>query len=285
LKHQNAADIVLFVERQTDNRKADGNRDPGIFCRLNNYLLLLYAGACLLMYYSLAGLLYLGGAYLLSLSLPGIMAILFPLLILSKRFSLRFAEEYRLEAPALEMTVLALLISAGMIMPIEALSTFMEKRWPPEADYNNFLVSIKPKGTLSFAAVTLGLAVFTPAAEELLFRGFIQRIFMRNMSAALAVSLSALLFGICHFDLPTLPAATALGFVYGYLFYATGNLLYPILGHAIFNLVSVIRLHGLSEADLQVPEIEYPPTLLVVISLAVTVLAIYHLRRVRRSAQ
>lgn len=269
--------------RQTDNREAGGNRDPGIFSRLNNYLLLFYAGACLLMYYSLSGLLYLGGAFLLSLSLPGIMAILFPLLILSKRFSLRFAEEYRLGAPALEMTVLALLISAGMILPIEALSTFMEKRWPPEVDYIKFLVSIKPKGTLSLAAVALGLAVVTPTAEELLFRGFIQRIFLRNMNGPLAVSLAALLFGICHFDLPMLPAATALGFVYGYLFHATGNLFYPILGHALFNFVSVIRLHGVSEADLQVPSIDYPPALFVLISLAVAVLGIYRLQRLRRS--
>jgi membrane protease YdiL (CAAX protease family) len=270
------------MDHQTDNREPDVHPEPGVFGRLNNYLLLFYAGACLLMYYSLSGLLYVGGAYLLSLSIPGIMAILLPLLILSKRFSLRFAEEYRLGLPDLEMTVLALLISAGMILPIEALSAFMEKRWPPDADYINFLISIKPKGPLSFAAVAAGLAVVTPVAEELLFRGFIQRIFLRNMTVPLAIALSALLFGICHFDLPTLPTATILGLVYGYLFYETGNLLYPILGHALFNLVSVIRLHGVSETELQAPEIGYPPALLAAISLVVAILCIYRLHRLRR---
>jgi membrane protease YdiL (CAAX protease family) len=102
------------------------------------------------------------------------------------------------------------------------------------------------------------------------------------MTVPLAIALSALLFGICHFDLPTLPTATILGLVYGYLFYETGNLLYPILGHALFNLVSVIRLHGVSETELQAPEIGYPPALLAAISLVVAILCIYRLHRLRR---
>ena len=242
-------------------------------------MLLFYAGACLLMYYSLSGFLYLSGLSLLSLSLPGIFGILFPFYILSSRFSLRFTGEYRLGSPGPETTLIALLITAGMILPVEALSTFMEKKWPPDADYINFLLSIKPKGLFSFIAVAFGIAIVTPAAEEFLFRGFIQRIFLRNMPAGLAIVLSSLLFAAAHFDLSALPAAALLGAVYGYLFYLTGNLFYPILGHVLFNLVSLLRLNAMSETNLEAPTFDYPPAILVAVSLVVLAIAIFRLRK------
>ncbi len=269
------------MERQTNNQPPEPA--PGIFDRLNNYLLLLYAGACLLMYYSLSGFLYLSGLTLLSLSLPGIVGILFPFYILSSRFSLRFADEYRIGAPGPETTLIALLITAGTILPVEALSTFMEKKWPPDADYINFLLSIKPKGPLSFAAVAFGIGIVTPAAEELLFRGFIQRVFHRNMPAGLAIVLSSALFAAAHFDISALPAAALLGATYGYLFYLTGNLFYPILGHVLFNLFSLIRLNAISEEALEVPEFGYPRPILVALSLVVLILALMRLRNLHRS--
>ena len=70
----------------------------GIFDRINNYLLLIYAGACLLMNYSLAGLLYFKGMIVLSLSLPGIFSIIFPFFFLSRRSMLGFAREFRFGA-------------------------------------------------------------------------------------------------------------------------------------------------------------------------------------------
>ena len=265
------------MESRMNDQAPDPGREPGIFDRLNNYLLLFYAGACLLMYYSLSGFLYLGGLTLLSLSVPGILGILLPLYILSSRFSIGFRGEYRIHAPAPEATLLVILVTAGMIVPVEALSTFMEKKWPPDADYIKFLLSIKPKGVLSFVAVFFGLAVVTPVAEEFLFRGFVQRIFMRNMSAWLAITLSSILFAAAHFDLSALPAAALLGATYGYLFYLTGNLFCPILGHLIFNLVSLLRLNAISEAELETPALGYPSPLLIGVSLIVVAFALSRL--------
>ena len=105
------------MEQQTNNQPPEPDPAPGIFDRLNNYLLLFYSGACLLMYYSLSGFLYLSGFTLLSLSLPGIIGILFPFYILSSRLSLRFADEYGLGSPSTETTLTALLFTAGMILP------------------------------------------------------------------------------------------------------------------------------------------------------------------------
>ncbi len=279
MKLREFSDILDSVEHETKQPEPETDASLGIFERLNNYLLLLYAGACLLMYFSLFGLLYMIGAITLSLSIPGLLAIIFPLFVLSRRFSLRFADEYRIGVPSLETMVLSLLISAGMILPIEALSTFVERRWTPDADYINFLIAIKPKGLLSLAAVGVGIVVVTPIAEELLFRGVIQRIFVRNMKTPAALLLASLLFALCHFDLPSVPAIAILGLLYGYLFLVTGNLFYPIMGHALFNLFSLVRLYNIVESDLQAITPRYPTLWLTVLSLAVVIACVRRLRR------
>jgi membrane protease YdiL (CAAX protease family) len=282
LKPQQPADILTFVEHEKKQPEPIRDPDLGIFDRLNNYLLLLYAGACLLMYFSLSGLLYLSGAIALSLSIPGLLAIVFPMFILSRRFSLRFTDEFRIGPPALGVAALSIIMSAGMIVPIEALSSFIERRWPPDADYINFLIAIKPKGLLSLLVIGAGIALVTPFAEELLFRGVIQRIFMRNMKPHIALLLSSLLFALCHFDLPSVPAVTILGLLYGYIFIVTGNILYPVMGHALFNLFSLIRLYRISEADLETIDPGYPPLWLILLSLAVTIACLHRLRTAPR---
>ena len=266
------------MEHETKQPDPESEPHLGIFERLNNYLLLIYAGACLLMYFTLSTLLYAMGAHVLSLFLPGLVAIVFPLFMLSRRLSLRFGDEYRLWGPAVGAAALSLLASAALVIPVETLSAFIERRWPPGAEYINFLIAIKPKGLLSYALAGAGLVVITPVAEELIFRGIIQRVLMRNIPHRPALIFSALLFALCHFDLPSIPAITALGLLYGYLFLATGNLLYPILGHALFNLYSFVRLARLSESDLRSLEPGYPPAWLLALSLALLAVCLLRLR-------
>ena len=46
--------------------------EPGLFGRMNNWFLLIYAFACFLMASSLVGILYLNGNVVLSVILPGV---------------------------------------------------------------------------------------------------------------------------------------------------------------------------------------------------------------------
>ena len=82
------------------------------------------------------------------------------------------------------------------ILPVEAFSSVFERMWAPDADYTSFILSIKPKGPASFFFVAIGIVLVAAVTEELLFRGFIQRIFQRNMSGPLAVVLAGILFSL-----------------------------------------------------------------------------------------
>ena len=259
---------------------------PGIFDRINNYLLLVYAFACLLMNYSLAGLFYFKDMIFLSLALPGIFSILVPFYFLSRKSMLGFAREFSFARPDLKTSGLVVVIAIAAILPVEAFSSVFERMWTPDADYTSFILSIKPKGPVSFLLVAIGIVLVAAVTEELLFRGFVQRIFQRNMSGPLAVVLAGILFSLSHFNPPVIPGVAALGILFGYLFYRTGNLWYSIAGHAIYNLVMLVRLNETAEEEIVAAKVTAPDARWTFLSLAVLASALWLLHRLhRRSGQ
>ena len=255
---------------------------PSIFDRINNYLLLVYALSCLLMNYSLAGLLYVEKMIALSLILPGILAILIPFYFLSRRSAIGFAREFSFARPDLKTSALVVVIAIAVIIPVEAFSSVFERMWAPDADYISFVLSIKPKGTVSFLLVALGIVIVAAIAEELLFRGFVQKIFRRNMGGPLAVVLAGLLFSLSHFNPPVIPGVAALGILFGYLFHRTQNLWYPIIAHAIYNLVMLVRLNEAMDEEIAAAQVVAPEAGWTILSLAILVPALVLLHRLRR---
>jgi len=250
-----------------------------MFNYVNNYLLLFYSLTCFLIYYTLSSLLYLNGQVILSIILPGIIAFVLPLYLLTARFTTGFAAEFRLKRPRPVPAVLVILIASGAVLPVDAVAGFFERFRPVDADYINLLIAIKPKGILSFLAVAFGLVISTPFTEELIFRGFIQRVFQRNMSPLPAIALSGLIFGIAHFDPALIPGTAMLGALFGYVYYRTANLSYPFMAHALFNSVSLLRLHSTSEEGLRSGAVYQPPLVWILLSAAVLVFSIIYLEK------
>lgn len=86
------------------------------------------------------------------------------------------------------------------------------------------------------------IAIGAPLIEELFFRGLLQRSLLRFLHPAVAIGLTALLFGLAHQRLITLPGLTAFGIVVGVLAYKTGRLGPAIATHFFFNLATVVAL-------------------------------------------
>ncbi len=221
--------------------------EPGLFGRMNNWFLLIYAFACFMMASSLVGILYLNGNVVLSVILPGIFGYILPLMIITRRYNLSFFSEFRLRLPDAVTTALVILIAAAAIYPVDSLSYLFRRGRPVDPDYINILLAFKPKGAWHFAGMALGLGLIGPLGEELLFRGTVQSIFHRNMTAAAAIIISALVFALSHSVLYLVPGVTLLGIILGFVFYRTGVLTYAFIIHAVFNLFSLYRLNGISE--------------------------------------
>lgn len=94
-------------------------------------------------------------------------------------------------------------------------------------------------GLADFALISLLAGI----GEELLFRGVVQRGLAASWGPWVACGAAAVLFGLCHaLNLGYCILATAIGAYLGWLERATGNLLTPIIAHAVYDFLALVYL-------------------------------------------
>jgi membrane protease YdiL (CAAX protease family) len=95
---------------------------------------------------------------------------------------------------------------------------------------------------MGIALLILTVVVGAPLVEELFFRGLMLRTAQRAMPPAAAIALTAVLFGLTHFQKVQLPALVLFGVVLGVLAWRTGRLGPSVFAHMGFNLTTVVVL-------------------------------------------
>ncbi len=86
----------------------------------------------------------------------------------------------------------------------------------------------------------LTLCVLAPLAEELVYRGFVYQRLLKQCAQTKAALLSALLFGVLHFNIVQCVYAFVLGILLAHIVHKTGSLLAAAAAHMAANLVSVL---------------------------------------------
>ncbi|MEZ5007317.1 MAG: type II CAAX endopeptidase family protein [Chitinophagales bacterium] len=91
--------------------------------------------------------------------------------------------------------------------------------------------------SLSTFAVNLVMIAVLPAiCEELLFRGILQRLFIRATGTPhVGIVITGFVFGLIHMQIINLLPIAILGILLGYLYHWTQNIWFPILAHFFFN--------------------------------------------------
>jgi membrane protease YdiL (CAAX protease family) len=113
----------------------------------------------------------------------------------------------------------------------------------PEA-YEELMRQIVSMGGESGIAVALFVFAVVPGlCEELLFRGFVLRGLQTRFSPPAAILLSAVLFGVFHFDLYRLLPTTLLGVVLGWVAWRTDRLWPSVVIHVANNAVAVLAVN------------------------------------------
>jgi uncharacterized protein len=96
--------------------------------------------------------------------------------------------------------------------------------------------------TRSAAQLAL-LAALAGIAEEFLFRGVIQAALTHWLPEITALFLASALFGLAHFVTPTYALlAAGAGLYLGTLYLLQGNLLVPVVAHAVYDFVALLYL-------------------------------------------
>lgn len=95
---------------------------------------------------------------------------------------------------------------------------------------------------LGLAVLAACIVIGAPLIEELFFRGMVQRSVARRLGSGWAVAISAVAFGITHFQPVQLLGLTAFGAVLGLLAQRAGRLGPSLVAHMAFNATTIVVL-------------------------------------------
>jgi len=84
--------------------------------------------------------------------------------------------------------------------------------------------------------------VVAPVTEELIFRAGLFRYMRTRAPRWVALLVPALLFGALHMNLASFPQLVLLGVIFSLAFERTGNIGVSMLGHALFNLNTILLI-------------------------------------------
>lgn len=102
----------------------------------------------------------------------------------------------------------------------------------------------------------LVIGVLAGIGEEYLFRGILQpKLQIYTGSAHAGIWLAAIIFSAIHFQFYGFLPRLMLGALFGYLYYCSGSLIYPIIAHILNNALTVVAVYlnkiGVMEFDIE----------------------------------
>ncbi|ADQ18677.1 Abortive infection protein [Leadbetterella byssophila DSM 17132] len=132
----------------------------------------------------------------------------------------------------------------GLHLPeaLKGLEAVMKEMERQAAEITEFLAKSDTIGQLLMNIIVIG--IIAGIGEELLFRGLIQRKFIRVFgNYHLAIWAAAIIFSSIHFQFYGFFPRVLLGALFGYFYVWTGNIWVPILAHIFNNSLAVIMYH------------------------------------------
>jgi membrane protease YdiL (CAAX protease family) len=125
-----------------------------------------------------------------------------------------------------------------LYLPFEQIDRTLRHRLETPAKHD----TAAAHGALQITLLFLFLAVGAPLVEELFFRGLLMRAIERRFGTVAAITGSAVIFGLAHYELLQLPALILFGLILAILAHRTGRLGPGMIAHATFNAVTVFTL-------------------------------------------
>jgi membrane protease YdiL (CAAX protease family) len=220
-----------------------------VFTAVNNYFLLFFCASCVLSSMYIQQLFLVAGENRLGIGVSALFGILLPAYLLLRRFPRGLVGQLRVARPRVHRMVLVVVATCAAVVIVDQIYVINQRFSPVPESYADAIRDLRPTNAFQFAVTFVGLCLLVPLAEEIVFRGLIQQVFVRNMGAVAAVLLAGATFGAVHLNAHLLISITAFGFFLGYIYHVTGNLTYSIVAHAIFNMVAFAQLALQTEVE------------------------------------
>ncbi|MEL7148754.1 MAG: CPBP family intramembrane glutamic endopeptidase [Bacteroidota bacterium] len=173
--------------------------------------------------------------------------------------------------------------NSQMVLPdfMSGIEDYIRSKEDQLARLTEFLTDFQTTDKYLYTMLIIG--VIPAIGEEYLFRGVLQTIFEKFIgNPHLAILLASILFSAFHFQFYGFLPRMALGMLFGYLFYYSGNLIYPMIAHFINNglTVTVLYLHKTGVIEFDIETAETPALWTVLMFLAIGIMLMFVFRGV-----
>ena len=165
----------------------------------------------------------------------------------------------------------------------EALSGLEEKLKALEdtlAKTSEFITNFDNVGQLFLGLVVV--AIIPGIGEEFVFRGLIQNhVYGISKNIHVAIWVSALLFSLFHIQFYGLVPRMLLGALFGYLYYFSGSIIYPMVAHFFNNGFTLVMLYLFQQniVEYNIEDTEVLPWFQVIFSAGITLVLFFAFQR------
>ncbi len=165
---------------------------------------------------------------------------------------------------------------AGLLAwaPAAALAGLSSRLRPPTPEFLAHLAESIPDDTLGTILAMAAVGVAAPVAEELVFRGLLFRLARDRWGWPRAMVLTALFFGVMHFQPWSLFGVVGLGVLLAVLYQWTGSLVAPMVAHGVHNAVSMALLLRWDRTTGQPDSVVSGPLQWVLVAVSIALLAL-----------
>ncbi|NOY78275.1 MAG: CPBP family intramembrane metalloprotease [Calditrichaeota bacterium] len=178
-----------------------------------------------------------------ALVLSAELLLLVPEFIFLKWKKLSFRQAFRLRPVGWPVLAASILLTIGLIPISDAIDRIVQN-WlvmPPEME-NLIKESFRFNNPVYFWVAFLSATIFAGIFEEILFRGFFQKVWETYFSPAWAITVSAVLFAVVHLNPWWLFQILLLGVLLGYIAYRSDSVIPGIFIHVLNNAIAVVFL-------------------------------------------
>jgi hypothetical protein len=126
------------------------------------------------------------------------------------------------------------------------------------------------------------IAIFPAIAEEMLFRGVFQKIFQKLFrSGHIAIWVTAFLFSTIHFQFFGFIPRFLLGLAFGYIYFWSGILLFPVILHFINNAFPVILVYvqGMEQFNMNTVSPLWKQALALPVPIVIGIVILFYFRK------
>lgn len=165
--------------------------------------------------------------------------VLVPMVLMTRRWGLSYSRDFSMTGPHPVVLASAALMAVCSIMPTSLLAEFSLRLHPIDPEWMALYQENLPTTTVEIILAAITLVIVAPLAEEIIFRGLLQRVTATLWGTLPAALVSALIFGIVHGEPWFLFGLIGVGLVLAFVFAATGSVTACWLVHAVHNGISL----------------------------------------------